>query len=594
MSVFRIKFLPSLFLATSSAFFAHEAFSASPLYDPLLVGPEKPSSAKLVRGNKGMVVTAQHLASDIGAEILREGGNAADAAVAVGYAMAVVYPAAASLGGGGFATIYDPKNVGKTGKPEAIFVDYRERAPLKASEKMYLDRHGNPSKTDSKTGWKSVATPGTVAGLEEIREKWGTLPREKLIAPAIRLAQEGFVLEKGDIDLLNTSLRAFQNNHEAYGVFVSFEGKPLHEGDRLIQRQLAGTLKLISAKGRDGFYHGRVAQEIIEDSRKAGGILSRKDFQAYKVREFTPLQCQYRGNRIYTAPLPSAGGVALCEILGILDHYSLRKMGLHSETALQVQIEAMRRAYWDRRFLGEGVSPGIIKHLLDPAYHAQIAKTLPKKTPQNSLSLEDVPFPEKHETTHYSIIDRHGMAVSITVTLDGWFGAGVLGGKTGVWMNDEMDDFSLKAGAPNMFGIPGAKANAIAPGKTPLSSMSPTIVANSEGEAVLITGSRGGSRIPTITLSVLTAVLDYKMNVAKAVSLPRFHEQWAPSIVEMEPKAVSHSAQKKLGKKGYQFGLRHPWGGAGSIFVAPQKHLKNRHICGAADARSLGGSAVAE
>ncbi|KMQ91694.1 gamma-glutamyltranspeptidase [Lasius niger] len=535
-----------------------------------------------------MVVTAQHLASEVGAEILREGGNAADAAVAVGYAMAVVYPAAASLGGGGFATIYDPQNATQ----KASFVDYRERAPLKATEKMYLDAQGHPSKTDSKTGWKAVATPGVVAGLEEIRQKWGTLSREKLMAPAIKLAQDGFILEQGDIDLLNTSQPFFRKNKEAKGVFTNADGKDLKVGDRQVQHQLAKTLRLISNQGKEGFYKGSVAKEMTSVRQNPNEILSEKDLAAYKVREFNPLQCAYHGYEIYTAPLPSAGGVALCEILGVLEHYNLRKMGFQSEAAYQVQIEAMRRAYWDRRLLGDGVSPKIIDHFLDFKYQEKIAETLPKEAPKDPKNLED-PFSEKHETTHYSIIDRNGMAVSITCTMDGWFGAGVLAGKTGVWMNDEMDDFSLKAGAPNMFGIPGAKANAIAPGKTPLSSMSPTIVTTSKGQVFMVTGSPGGSRIPTITLSVLTGVLDGHMNVAKAVKRPRFHEQWAPSVVEVEPKAVPSSVQHALGKKGYHFVERHPWGMAGSIVVSQQRK-DSRKVFGAADPRRLGGSTVSE
>ncbi|QCE33373.1 gamma-glutamyltransferase [Acetobacteraceae bacterium] len=572
----------SLFLPTNQL----QAASCT-AYDPLVFGPDKPPKAKLVRGHKGMVVTAQHLASEVGAKILREGGNAADAAVAVGYAMAVVYPAAASLGGGGFATIYDPRSA----KGKASFVDYRERAPLKATENMYLDAQGNPSKTDSKVGWKAVATPGVVAGLEEIRQKWGTLSREKLIAPAIALAQDGFVLEQGDIDLLNTSQPFFRKSKESIGVFTTLEGMDLKVGDRLRQPQLAQTLRKISHHGKDGFYKGSVAKEIVKESQKSGGILSEQDLSAYKVRQFKPLQCAYRGYEIYTAPLPSAGGVALCEILGVLEHYNLKEMGLQSEESVQVQIEAMRRAYWDRRLLGDGVSPEIINHFLDPAYQMQIADHLPKKAPKNTAHLED-PFSEKHETTHYSIIDRNGMAVSITCTLDGWFGAGVLAGKTGIWMNDEMDDFSLKAGAPNMFGIPGAKANAIAPGKTPLSSMSPTIVTRSQGDVFMVTGSPGGSRIPTITLSVLTGVLDGRMNVAKAVKHSRFHEQWAPSVVEVEPKAIPTSVQHVLEKKGYHFVTRHPWGMAGSITV--QKKKDSLIVSGAADPRRFGGSAVAE
>ncbi|WP_241663681.1 gamma-glutamyltransferase [Oecophyllibacter saccharovorans] len=584
-------------------------------HDPLAFGPDTIPPGRLVAGRRGMVVSAQHLASDAGAQILREGGNAVDAAVAVGYALAVVYPAAGSLGGGGFMTLYlGPHNnnpgPGNLRHEHTIFMDFRERAPGAARADMFLDAQGQPVPGLSTHGWKAVAVPGTVAGLEAIRERWGRLSREKDMAPAIALARDGFVLDQGDVDLLGTALPAMRQDPYARGHYLRPGGQPLQVGDRLVQKNLARTLEAISREGEEAFYQGPIARELVRISQAEGGLLTLKDFADYHVRFMRPLRCSYRGYLLHTAPPPSAGGVTLCEMLGILEGYDMRALGLHTAPAVQKELEAMRHAYSDRRVLGD---PAFVQvpttHLVDPFYARSIRQTVPadhalpsaglqagKAQPDRNSPAEPVSGErEKHETTQFSIMDAQGMAVSTTFTLNGWFGAGVMGGQTGIWMNDEMDDFSIKPGAPNMFGIVGSAANAIAPGKTPLSSMAPTIVTRAHG-VVMVLGSPGGSRIPTTELSGLLGLIDYDLDLRQAVVLPRIHEQWAPTPVEVEPGALTPEVTRILEGEGYKIVPHRPWGMLESILVgrpklsAPASAL----LYGVADPRHPGGAAVAE
>ncbi|WP_408868489.1 gamma-glutamyltransferase [Bombella apis] len=582
-----------------------QAETLSAAHDPLAYGPDTTRPGTLVKGETGMVVSAQHLASEAGARILREGGNAADAAVAVGYALAVVYPAAGNLGGGGFMTLRPPHG-------PAVFIDFREHAPLRSRPAMYLDEEGRVKPGLSTVGWKAVAVPGTVAGLEAVRKRWGRLSRVKDMAPAIALARDGFVLEEGDVELLHTSTDYFRQDEYARSIFLRPDGTELAVGDRLVQPGLARSLELIAKDGRDAFYRGPIASEILRASRLGGGFLTEADFRAYKPRFMEPVTCQYRGYQIETAPPPSGGGVALCEVLNILSGYDMGRLGLHSAPAVQLELEAMRHAYSDRRDLGDPafvVNP--VSYFLNPTYAGQIRAALPRDraVPSDTLQVgrpapgrsvpTSGPAVEKHETTHFSTIDSHGMAVSTTYTLNGWFGAGVMGGRTGIWMNDEMDDFSIKPGEPNMFGIVGSVANAIAPGKTPLSSMSPTIVSRN-GHVVMVTGSPGGSRIPTIVLSSLLGVVDYGLDLAQAVDLPRLHEQWKPDDVEMETGALSPDVQKTLEQEGYHFIPHRPWGITEAILVGGPR-LDGQDparkgigpFYGVADPRHPGGAAVA-
>ncbi|WP_249193848.1 gamma-glutamyltransferase [Gluconobacter wancherniae] len=539
------------------------------------------------RGAHGMVVSAQHLASDVGAKILKEGGNAVDAAVAVGYALAVVYPAAGNIGGGGFMTLRTPKG-------EAFFLDFREHAPLAATETMYQDADGNVVHGLSTRGWKSAAVPGTVAGLDLALKKWGTMTRAQVMAPAISLAGKGYLLEENDVHLLNTSTKAFVNDPYASKIFLRADSKPFQVGDRFRQPELAETLKLISESGPDAFYKGSIADEVVRVSNERGGIFKKEDFLAYKPRLLKPITCEYRGYHIDTAPPPSGGGVALCEMLNILSGYDLSKEGFYSPLAVHQEVEAMRHTYSDRQDLGD---PDFVKnpvdHLIDPQYAAEIRKDIPAEQaiPSSSLSPGQAE-PEKHETTQYSIMDQSGYAVSVTYTLNGWFGGQVMAGHAGFFMNDEMDDFSSKPGVANMFGLVGSRANAIAPGKTPLSSMSPTIISKN-GAAIMAFGSPGGSRIPTITLTAILGVIDYGKTIQDAVDLPRIHEQWQPEPVEIEPAALSVSTIEELETKGYQFNVRQPWGSVEAVLKGGPKlsSKSDGQFYGGYDRRHAGGGA---
>ena len=537
-----------------------------------------------------MAVSAQKLASEVGARILAKGGNAADAAVAMGYALAVVYPAAGNLGGGGFMMLRPP------GEP-AIFFDFREKAPLAATPDMYLDSQGNVIPDLSVLGWKAVAVPGTVAGLEAVHTQWGHLSRRVVMEPAITLARDGFVLGEGDVQLLNTSTAAFAKDPYASKIFLRPDGSPLQPGDRLVQKTLAQSLELIAQSGADAFYKGPIAATLLAQSKAHGGILQAEDFERYHPRTLAPITCSYRGLLVETAPPPSAGGIALCEMLEILAGYDMHALGLHSAPALQHEIEAMRHAYSDRRNLGD---PAFVHNpvasLLDPAYIASVRAHMPTDRAIPSADLRaGVASPEKPETTQFSVIDQDGFAISTTYTLNGWFGAKVMGGDTGIVMNDEMDDFSIKPGALNMFGIPGSTANAIAPGKTPLSSMAPTIVSRNN-RPVMVIGSPGGSRIPTIVLSVILGVVDYGLNIQQAIDLPRLHEQWMPQSVEVEANALTPQVQQTLEHEGYSFVLHAPWGIPEGILVGGpslDSHGPARFY-GGSDHRHPGGAAIGE
>ncbi|NVN23332.1 gamma-glutamyltransferase [Asaia siamensis] len=569
-------------------------------YDPLAFGTVNPElkPARPVEGTRGMVVSAQHLASEAGRQILAAGGNAADAAVAVGYALAVVYPAAGNIGGGGFMTLRLPD--GKT-----TFIDFREHAPGAATPTMYQDAQGKVDQKASIEGWRAIGVPGTVAGLEEIHHRWGKLSRAKVMAPAIALAEKGFVLGQGDADLLHTSTEAFQKDAHARGIFLRPDGTPLQKGDRLVQKALAKTLRSIAQSGADVFYKGEIARQVVAASKESGGILTLADFAAYHPREFAPIHCSYRGYDIDTAPPPSGGGVALCEMLDILSGYDMKALGLRSVAGVQRQVEAMRHAYSDRRDLGD---PDFVKnpvaHLIDPAYAAEIRKGIPLDHALNSDALvagAAMPMAaqpsagdthEKHETTQFSVADRSGFAISATYTLNGWFGAGVIGGDTGFFLNDEMDDFSAKPGSANMFGIVGSEANAIAPGKTPLSSMAPTIISH-EGKPFMVIGSPGGSRIPTIVLSVVLGVIDGGLDIQQAVDLPRIHEQWKPVAIELEPRALSPDVMQALQLEGYSLSPHRPWGVAeGILFGRPSvAAAQTGKLYGGWDRRHEGGGA---
>lgn len=509
-----------------------------------------------------MVVTEQHLATEVGRRILEQGGSAVDAAVAVGYALAVVDPCCGNIGGGGFMLV-------RMHDGNERFIDFRERAPMRATRDMYLDAAGNPVPQRSRKGWLAVGVPGTVLGLETARREFGTMSRSALLAPAIALARHGFRLVPGD--------------HMG----------PLAVRDGYVREpQLAATLSLISRNGADAFYRGSVARAIVTASARGGGIINMRDLSSYRVIERAPIHCAYRDYRLTLAPPPSSGGVVLCQILGMLAPYDIGRWDWHGVRATHYVAEADRRAYADRNtYLGDPSYVRVpVAQLLAPSYLARLRASIDpsRATPSRDIHPgKGIVASEGADTTHYSIVDSDGNAVAVTYTLNDYFGAGVVAGNTGIVMNDEMDDFTSKPGTANMYGLVQGIANAIAPGKRPLSSMSPTIVTRN-GKLVMVTGSPGGSRIPTIVLETLLDVLDYHMNVAQAVDAPRIHMQWLPDEVQYEPGALSQQTLNTLQRDGYSFKEFRSWGSAQAIVVDPITHA----LYGGSDDRTPEGSAL--
>nr|WP_229882699.1 gamma-glutamyltransferase [Pseudorhodoferax aquiterrae] len=538
-----------------------------------------------------MVVSAQHLATRVGVDVLKDGGNAIDAAVAVGYALAVVYPAAGNLGGGGFMTI-------RLADGRSTFLDFREKAPLAATANMYLDKDGNVIKGASTLGHLAVGVPGSVSGLEYAREKYGTQQRATLIAPSIKLAREGFVLEQGDIDLLATATTDFRRDAPTAEIFLN-RGEPFQAGQRLVQRDLAATLQAISERGTDGFYKGPVGAAIVASSQAGKGIITQADLDQYRTRELKPVECSYRGYGIVSAPPPSSGGVVICEILNILEGYPLKDLGWGAAQGVHYQIEAMRHAYVDRNsYLGD---PDFVKNplerLLSKDYAARIRASIAPDKAADSRALKPGVAPhEGSNTTHYSITDKWGNAVSVTYTLNDWFGAKVTAAGTGVLLNNEMDDFTVKVGVPNLYGLVQGEANAIAPGKRPLSSMSPTIVTGKDGQPLMVVGTPGGSRIITAVLHTILNVLDYGMTVQEAVDAPRFHQQWLPAPTNVEARMLSPDTRRILEGWGHQFAGPQPANHLAVILVgAPAldaKPVPGKRYFGANDPRRNTGLAA--
>ncbi|CAN7689018.1 gamma-glutamyltransferase [Pseudorhodoferax sp. LjRoot39] len=551
-----------------------------------LAASQAPAAAE-----NGMVVSAQHLATRVGVDVLKDGGNAIDAAVAVGYALAVVYPAAGNLGGGGFMTI-------RLADGRSTFLDFREKAPLAATANMYLDKDGNVVKGASTLGHLAVGVPGSVSGLEYAREKYGTQQRATLIAPSIRLAREGFVLEQGDIDLLATATADFRRDAPTAEIFLN-RGEPFQSGQKLVQRDLAGTLQAISERGVDGFYKGAVGAAIVASSQAGKGIITQADLDQYKTRELKPVECNYRGYGIVSAPPPSSGGVVICEVLNILEGYPLKDLGWGAAQGVHYQIEAMRHAYVDRNsYLGD---PDFVKNpmerLLSKDYAARIRAAIAPNQAADSRALKPGVAPhEGSNTTHYSITDKWGNAVSVTYTLNDWFGAKVTAAGTGVLLNNEMDDFTVKVGVPNLYGLVQGEANAIAPGKRPLSSMSPTIVTNKDGQPLMVVGTPGGSRIITAVLHTILNVLDYGMTVQEAVDAPRFHQQWLPAPTNVENRMLSPDTRRILEGWGHQFAGPQPANHLAVILVgAPAldgKPVPGKRYFGANDPRRNTGLAA--
>ena len=549
-----------------------------------------------VRAQHGMVVSVHHLAADAGVEILRAGGNAVDAAVATGFALAVVHPAAGNLGGGGFLLL-------RTHDGHATFIDYREKAPLAATETMYQDAQGNvipeSSLQSSVIGYRSIATPGSVAGMVYAERKYGKLGLARVMAPAIKLAADGFVLTAEEAkELTDPDLAKFPDSKRIF----QRDGNLYKEGETFRQPELAQTLKRIAADP-DDFYHGKMAHELVEEVRKGGGLLTLEDLAQYNVVERTPVTGSFHNYTVISAPPPSSGGIVLLSALNILEAYDLGKLGDRSAQSIHLITEAYRRAYMDRSdYLGDPDYNEIPTAQLTAKPYADAWRAsidLTAATPSASLVrpsgfLPPAPKsagrrkPESHDTTHFSVVDSEGNAVSVTTTLNDSFGSQVTAGALGFLLNDEMDDFAAKMGVPNMFGLIQGPANAIAPGKRPLSSMTPTIVLE-DGKLRYVLGSPGGARIITTVANIFLSAAEGGLNIQQAVDAPRFHHQYQPDKLFMEP-GFAPDTVAALRKMGYDLSIREGhWSNGECIAIDP----KTGELEGGQDHRSHYGKAAA-
>ncbi|WP_413730997.1 gamma-glutamyltransferase [Sodalis sp. RH22] len=531
-----------------------------------------------VYARHGMVSTVDETATGVGLDILRAGGNAVDAAVAVGYALAVTHPQAGNLGGGGFMLV-------RTRQGETVAIDFREMAPAGATRDMFIGPDGNADSKRSLTSPLASGTPGTVAGMSLALDRFGTLPLARVMQPAIKLAREGFSVDKALADdLASYGKEALINHPNSKAVFFKADGQPYAEGERLSQPQLAHSLTLIAEQGPQAFYQGAIADEIAAEMQRDGGLIGKADLAAYRAVARQPVSGSYRGYQVFSMPPPSSGGIHIIQILNILENFDLAHMGAGSADAIQVMAEAMKFAYADRsEYLGD---PDFVKVPVQALTSKAYAKTLAQRIDVNRANPSVTIKPgqlqpyESDQTTHYSVVDGQGNAVAVTYTLNTYFGSGIMAGDSGILLNNEMDDFSAKPGVPNMYGLVGGDANAVQAGKRPLSSMSPTIVVK-DGKTWLVTGSPGGSRIITTVLQMLVNTIDFQMNVAEASAAPRFHQQWTPDELRVE-KGFSPDTLKLLGERGQHIKVLPVMGSTQSIMVMP-----DGTFTGASDPRTI-------
>lgn len=507
-----------------------------------------------VRGEKGMVVSAHPEATKAGLDILQKGGNAVDAAVATGFALAVVYPVAGNIGGGGFMVIRD-----KNGKSTSF--DYREKAPEAATRDMFLDEKGNFVATRSTKGYLANGVPGAVAGMLQAHAKQGKLPLSAVLAPAIRLASMGWRLTEQDADMFNHFYKDFAEFKSTAKYFTKGSPeKPYSAGELFTQKDLALTLRRIQIKGHDGFYKGPTADLLVAEMKRGGGLITHKDLASYQAQEREVVTGTYRGYKIISMAPPSSGGIALMQLLNAVEPYDIKEMGFRSSELIHLEAEAMRRVYADRaEWLGDPDFFNVPqKGLIAKRYMQERMKTFDpqKATPSAQVKYGNPAMGESTETTHYSVVDKDGNAVAVTTTINGAFGNFVVVDGAGFFLNNEMDDFSAKPGTPNMFGVIGGEANAIQPHKRMLSSMTPTIVADPEGRLFMVAGSPGGSTIITTVYQVMTNVIDHGMNIAEAVSVPRIHHQWLPEVLFHEKWAFPIDVSKNLESKGWKLSQR--------------------------------------
>lgn len=538
------------------------SFLLAPLLSFAQLVPFPYSIEKLAVADTAMVVSAHPLATKVGVEVLKQGGNAIDAAVAVQFALAVVYPQAGNIGGGGFLIYRDAK-----GK-QTLALDYREKAPAAATERMYLDSLGNVLPNKSRFGALACGVPGTVDGMWQAHVSHGKLPWGALVTPAIELAEKGFQITEREAQNLNAERLTFVRNSSISPAFVKFE--PWKAGEWLIQKELAETLRRIAGQGRDGFYTGATAKLIVAEMAKKGGLISYEDLSAYKSEWRTPLEFDWKDMHVITMPPPSSGGIILRQLLGMTEGFSLQDAGLHSASAVHLMVEAERRSFADRAaHMGDPDFWKVpLKTLTDPAYLKQRMTDFTPEAASESADISPGQIKESEETTHYSIIDRDGNAVSVTTTLNDSYGARTVVGGAGFILNNEMDDFSAKPGAANLYGAVGGKANAIAPGKRPLSSMTPTIVTKAD-KIWLVLGTPGGTTIPTSVFQVLLNVTTFGLPLSEAVQAKRFHHQWKPNHITAEEGVFSPEVEAKLTQMGHKINYREPYGRIEAIIRLP-------------------------
>lgn len=529
-----------------------------------------------VYAEHGMVASQEALATNIGIDILRRGGNAVDAAVAVGFALAVTLPQAGNLGGGGFMLVH----LAKTG--ETVAIDYREKAPLAASRDMFLGADGNADPKLSQ--WSGLATgvPGTVAGLTLALERYGTMSLAEVTAPAIALAEEGVEVTPGLAEALAASHDTLAQYFTSVDIFQKPDGSDFKPGERLVQKNLAQSLKLIATEGPDAFYRGEIGTLIAAEMARSGGLITKEDLAAYEAVVRAPVEGTYRGYDILSMPPPSSGGTHVIEILNILEGFPMGELGFGSAETIHLMAEAMKRAYADRsEFLGDSDFVGVpLKGLTSKAYAGALRTLIDRDSATPSATIKPSnPLPhEGDQTTHFAVVDKDGNAVANTYTLNFSFGSGLVAAGTGILLNNEMDDFSAKPGVPNAYGLIGGDANAVEPGKRPLSSMSPTLVLK-DGKVVLVTGSPGGSRIITTVLQIVMNVIDHGMNVAEASAAPRMHHQWLPDELRIE-EGFSPDTIRLLEAKGHTIKLLPTMGSTQSIM-----RRENGALFGASDPR---------
>ncbi|MEM5474390.1 gamma-glutamyltransferase [Hoeflea sp. AS60] len=568
--------------ALASATIALAPFAASAQEAAIYSGMD---AVHPVWAKSAMVSVQEAVAADVGLQVIKDGGNAVDAGVAVALALAVTLPRAGNLGGGGFMMVHDAK----TGETKAI--DYREMAPASATRDMYLDADGNADSNLSRFSGLAVGVPGTVAGMQLALEAFGTMTLAQAAAPAIRLAEDGITVTADLADSLKALEKRLKTWPASAAIFYKEDGSFYEPGDVLKQPELAATLKEIAAEGPDGFYKGPVAEAISASVKEAGGSMSLEDLAGYKAVLREPVSGSYRGYEIVSMPPPSSGGTHIIEILNVMEGYPIGFLGHNSSDTIHLMAEAMKRAYADRsEYLGDPDFTDVpVAALTSKDYAEKIREgiSLNRATPSSTIKPGTLTPYESDQTTHFSIVDKDGNAVSNTYTLNFSYGSGMTAAGTGVLLNNEMDDFSAKPGVPNAYGLIGGEANAVAPRKRPLSSMSPTIVLK-DGKPFLVTGSPGGSRIITTTLQVISNMIDHGMNVAEATNASRIHHQWLPDEIRVEEGGLSRDTVAALEAKGHTIAVGTVMGSTQSIHVDAEKGL----LLGASDPRRTGSATV--